>query len=87
MIALGPNIKFLPGEYWDFWDHVVPITDRSLCELLRKLDFQIVKCVPRFLPYTTRGRMPQASVLVYMYLRLPFAWRFLGGQFLIRAQV
>jgi predicted SAM-dependent methyltransferase len=21
LIALGPNIKYLPGEYWDFFDH------------------------------------------------------------------
>lgn len=87
LILLGPNIRFLPGQYWDFWDHLVPITDRSLCELLRKLDFSIVKCVPKFLPYTTRSRLPQAGFLVYLYLKLPLAWRFFGRQFLIRAQV
>jgi SAM-dependent methyltransferase len=34
LIALGPNIKFLPGSYWDFWDHYVPLTDLSLEEAL-----------------------------------------------------
>ncbi|MFH1743488.1 MAG: glycosyl transferase, partial [bacterium] len=84
-IALGPNLRYLPGEYWDFWDHLIPITDRSLTELLENLDFEIVNCYPRFLPYTTRSRLPQAPWLVRLYLKAPLVWKFMGGQFLIRA--
>lgn len=86
LVALGPNLRFLPGEYWDFWDHLTPITDRSLVELLENLDFQTVDCFDRFLPYTTRSGLPKALWLVKLYLGLPFAWRFLGKQFLIRAR-
>src|SRR2546423_14060919 len=32
LIAMGPNIKYLPGEYWDFWDHHLPLTETSLSE-------------------------------------------------------
>lgn len=85
-IALGPNLRFLPGTYWDFWDHLVPITDRSLVEVLEVQGFQIADCFPRFLPYTTRSRLPKAPFLVRLYLAFPPAWRILGGQFLVRAR-
>src|SRR5688572_8786796 len=52
IIALGPNIRFLSGTYWDFWDHHVALTDRSLSELLRLQGFRITRCHPRFLPYS-----------------------------------
>jgi SAM-dependent methyltransferase len=85
-IAMGPNMRFLHGEYWDFWDHIVAITDRSLVEILGYLDFEIVRCYPKFLPYTTQSRLPQSPALVRLYLRIPLAWRVMGGQFLVRAR-
>lgn len=84
-MALGPNLRFLPGTYWDFWDHLVPLTDRSLVEALETLDYEITEAIPRFLPYTTRSSLPQSPWLVRLYLANPWAWRILGGQFLVRA--
>src|SRR5213593_2943079 len=49
IICLGPNIKFIPGAYWDFWDHHVPLSESSLSELLRLNGFSIDLCIPRFL--------------------------------------
>lgn len=83
--ALGPNLRFLPTAYWDFWDHSVPITDRALVEILGVLGFRIVECIPRFLPYTTRSRLPQAPAIVCAYLWMPFLWPLVGRQFFIRA--
>ena len=85
LIALGPNLRFVGGEYWDFWDHLTPITDRSLAEILGALDFKVVEQRARFLPYTTRSALPQASWIVRLYLRLPFVWPWFGRQFLLRA--
>jgi len=85
-IALGPNVRFLPGAYWDFWDHVVPLSERSLAEILQALDFEIVETVPKFLPYTTRSALPQSAWLVALYLKIRPAWRLLGRQFLVRAR-
>jgi SAM-dependent methyltransferase len=85
-IALGPNVRFIAGAYWDFWDHHVPISDRSLTELLETSGFQVTDSHPRFLPYTTRSSLPQSPWLVRMYLKVPLAWRMLGAQFLIRAR-
>jgi len=85
-VALGPNLRFLTGEYWDFWDHYTPITDRSLVELLENLDLDVVDCRPKFLPYTTRSSLPKALWMIRAYLRFPPAWSILGKQFLIRAR-
>jgi SAM-dependent methyltransferase len=41
LICLGPNIKYLPGKYWDFWDHYLPLTELSLAEGLRNRGFII----------------------------------------------
>ena len=85
LVSMGPNLRFLPGEYWDFWDHHVPITDRSLTEILEVLGFRIVDCIPRFLPYTTCSSLPQNPWLVKWYLKLSWIWPLLGRHFLIRA--
>ncbi len=86
LMALGPNLRFLPGIYWDFWDHSVPITDRSLSELLVSLGFSLERVIPRFLPYTTCSKMPSSPALVRMYLRLPWVWPLFGRQFLVLAR-
>jgi SAM-dependent methyltransferase len=86
LICLGPNIRLLPGEYWDFWDHHVMISDRSLGELLELNAFQLEKCHAGFLPYTmSDGRHPNL-LLVRLYLRIRLAWKFMGKQFFIVAR-
>lgn len=83
IICLGPNIKYVPGAYWDFWDHLVPITEVSLAEILRLKGFSIQTSLPRFLPYSmSTGRTPPLP-LVRLYLKLPTLWRLLGKQFLV----
>ena len=84
-IILGPNLRFLPGLYWDYWDHYVPITDRSLVEVLGSLGFQILESRARFLPYTVCSRLPTWPMLVWLYLKSPWVWPFLGRQFFVRA--
>ncbi|MCC6531347.1 MAG: class I SAM-dependent methyltransferase [Burkholderiales bacterium] len=80
LMILQPNIRFVGHEYWDFIDHHTPLTDRSLAEALENLDMKIEVLIPRFLPYTTKSALPQASLLVRLYLLLPLAWRVLGKQ-------
>lgn len=85
LIAIGPNIRYLPGEYWDFWDHYLPLTERSLSEGLENLGFAVTTRLPRFLPYRMAGSRPVPRPLICLYLRLPFLWRFFGKQFLVIA--
>ena len=42
--------------------------------------FTILQLWPRFLPYTTRSKVPQHPLLVRLYLAFPPAWRLMGGQ-------
>lgn len=85
IICMGPNIKFVPGDYWDYWDHHVAITENSLAEALQLQGFQIDTCIDRFLPYTMSGGKQPPLILVSTYLKLRFAWRFFGKQFLVIA--
>ncbi len=85
IIVLQPNIRFLPGEYWDFFDHHTALTDRSLVEGLTLAGLTPTHVIPRFLPYTTKSRLPQAPWLVALYLKFPLAWRLLGKQALVVA--
>jgi len=85
LIAVGPNIKYLPGSYWDFWDHYLPLTELSLREALENRRFTIEECVPKFLPYTMVGGPQYPLVFLRLYLLMSFAWRFFGKQFLVVA--
>jgi SAM-dependent methyltransferase len=84
-IALGPNVRLLPGAYWDFWDHHVQISDRSLVELLTLNGFTIREQHAGFLPYTMSDGNQPNLLLVKLYLRLRVFWKLLGKQFLIVA--
>ena len=86
LIAMGPNAKYLTGTYWDFFDHYLPLTELSISELLNLSGLQVEQSIRRFLPYTmSMGRQP-ALWKVSLYLRMPFAWRLFGRQFLVIGQ-
>lgn len=86
IICLGPNIKFVPGLYWDYWDHYIPITDESISEALSLKGFRVTEKIDRFLPYSMSGGSNPPLFMVKMYLKLRFAWRLFGKQFLVVAQ-
>lgn len=84
LIVMGPNIRYVPGEYWDHIDHNIALTDRSMVEAMELAGFKRQRVVDRFVPYTmSEGGRRVPLWLVGLYLRLPFAWRFLGKQFFI----
>jgi SAM-dependent methyltransferase len=84
-IVMGPNIRFLYREYWDFYDHCLPLSDRSVAEGLRSAGFRIAENIPQFLPFRMNNNTPTHDVLVRAYLALPLAWKVLGKQFLVTA--
>ena len=85
-ILLGPNIRCLADRYWDYFDHHVPLSHASLCEVLALRGFRIDRVEPRFLPYTVKGTRLRWQWLVEAYLALrPFSSALLGRQFLIVA--
>lgn len=86
VVAMGPNIKYVPGAYWDFFDHYVELTECSLAEALSNSGFEIEQEVGRFLPYTmSQGRQPPLWTL-RVYLSMPLVWPLFGKQFLVVAR-
>jgi len=85
LIAMGPNIRYVPGAYWDFWDHHLPLSEKSLVEALENRGFVLEACWPKFLPYSMAGGPQYPMFLIRAYLRLPIAWRIFGKQFLVIA--
>ncbi len=86
LIAMGPNVRHVPGQYWDFFDHYLPLTERSLVEVLTKVGFEIDRSVDRFMPYTMVSKIQYPAVAIKIYLALPLAWKVWGKQFLVVAR-
>lgn len=80
VIIIQPNIRLVGAGYWDFIDHRVPLTERSLLETAELAGLRTVRLVTRFLPYSTKSRLPQDPRLVRLYLAFPPAWLLLGKQ-------
>jgi SAM-dependent methyltransferase len=86
VVILQPNIRLTGGAYWDFIDHHVALTERSLVEAGELAGLRTVQVVTRFLPFTTKGRLPQNARLVRLYLAFPPAQWLLGKQTLYIAE-
>jgi SAM-dependent methyltransferase len=80
VIVLQPDIKLVGNAYWDFIDHRVPLTGESLQEAAAFAGFEHDTLIGRFLPYSTKGRLPSHPLFVRAYLAFPPAWRILGKQ-------
>ena len=86
VIVLQPNIRLVGPRYWDFIDHKVALTERSLLEAAELAELRTVELITRFLPYSTKGRLPADPRLVRAYLAFPPAWRLMGRQTLLVAE-
>ncbi|MGO4885614.1 MAG: class I SAM-dependent methyltransferase [Bryobacteraceae bacterium] len=85
-IAMGPNGKYVGGAYWDFWDHHIALTERSMVEILELQGFRVESVIDRFLPYTMVNVRAYPLFLVSLYLMFPLAWKVMGKQFLVVAR-
>jgi SAM-dependent methyltransferase len=83
---MGPNFRFCGDEYFDCADHTLIFTHVAIAEHLYAAGFEPIKVVPRYLPYSFRGRLPPSRTLTRRYLSTPLAWRILGKQFLVVGQ-
>jgi ubiquinone/menaquinone biosynthesis C-methylase UbiE len=86
VICMQPNILYEPGRYWDYYDHILPLSHRSAAEGFAKNGFEIEKIVPRFVPFTTKSKLPTHPLFVRLYLALPVIWKVMGGQFVLIAR-
>jgi SAM-dependent methyltransferase len=81
LIAIGPNAKFT--SYWDFFDHHIALTELSLQEALELTGFLTRRVVGRFLPFTMVNARQYPLLFVSLYVKMPWAWRIFGRQFLV----
>ena len=86
IILMGPNVRFVPGAYWDFYDHHIPLTDKSVAELLEMEGFHVEVAYARVLPYTMSEGRSYPQWVLRTYLRMPAAWRIFGKQFVVVAR-
>jgi len=80
VIVLQPNIRLVGPRYWDFIDHKVALTERSLLEAAELAELRTVDLITRFLPYSTKGRLPSHPALVRAYLAARPLWWLMGRQ-------
>jgi SAM-dependent methyltransferase len=72
LTIVQPNFKYCAREYFDDYTHVSIYTDKGLCDLLAANGFKIVRCVPRFMPFSIKGSLPVHPWLIRLYLMSPF---------------
>lgn len=80
VVIVQPNIRLVGPRYWDFIDHKVALTERSLLEATELAGLRTISLVERFLPYSTKGRLPSHPGLVRAYLAIRPAWWLMGKQ-------
>ena len=86
LVILIPNIKYVKEDFWDYLDHSLPLTHRSMVEALTISGFTATEVFPRFLPYTIKNqRVHPPLMLLHVYLRTRWLWRFFGKQMLVVA--
>jgi SAM-dependent methyltransferase len=85
-LILQPNIRHVGFEYWDFFDHHIALTEKSLIEGLLIKGFKMKRVISKFLPFTTKSKIPQHPFLVWLYLKVPLVWRVMGKQSFLVAE-
>ncbi|HSB60475.1 MAG TPA: methyltransferase domain-containing protein [Vicinamibacteria bacterium] len=87
LLVLQPNFRLVPRRYFDFIDHQLILTDRSLLEALSVTGFELRELRTRFLPYTSKSFLPKWPLAVSVYLRLrPLQWALAGQTFAVAAR-
>ncbi|MCM8757679.1 MAG: class I SAM-dependent methyltransferase [Candidatus Omnitrophica bacterium] len=85
-LIIQPNIRYCYRDYWQFFDHISPLDDRSLVEILETNGFKIFECRPKFLPYTIKSKLPKSLFFLRLYLRVPLLQKIFGAQAFIYSE-
>ncbi len=82
---LQPNYRYAYKEYFDDYTHVTVYSHETLCDFLAANGYEVIECVPRFMPLTIKNRkMVVSEWLIRLYLSLPV--KPLGKQMLVIAR-
>ncbi|HSX45315.1 MAG TPA: methyltransferase domain-containing protein [Candidatus Saccharimonadales bacterium] len=80
LLILQPNIRLVGNQYWDYVDHTLPLTEKSLVEAFNLTGFKQTYCKVRFLPFTANSRLPAWPMLIKLYLKVPLIQLIMGKQ-------
>lgn len=86
LIILQPNIRLVKGKYWDFLDHTLPLTEKTIEEALQITGYSVQERRVRFLPYTTDSKLPVSPLMIRLFLKFRPAQLLLGKQSLFVAK-
>ena len=86
VMILGPNFRACTAEYFDYFDHHLALTEKSVAEALELSGFEVEVEQARTLPFSFRSRFPSSPGIVRLYLKMPWVWRFFGAQFFLVAR-
>lgn len=86
LMIMQPNARLVGGSFYDFFDHTLPLSEKGMAEALGVAGYEVLERRARFLPYTTKSRLPKWPVLVRLYLALPPAQWLFGKQMLVVAR-
>jgi SAM-dependent methyltransferase len=81
---LQPNYRYAFREYFDDYTHITAYSHVSMCDFLQANSYEVVRCVPRFLPLTLKSRLRVSPLLIRLYLLSPV--KPLGKQMLVQAR-
>jgi ubiquinone/menaquinone biosynthesis C-methylase UbiE len=84
LTILQPNYKLAYREYFDDYTHISVYSETSLCDFLSTHEFEIMECVPGFLPFSIKSRWPVSPALIRLYLNSPL--KPFAKQMLVRAR-
>src|SRR3989344_3519123 len=63
-LILQPNFRYCHKDYWMFFDHITPLDDRCMIEILEVNGFEVIECKPKFLPYSTKSNIPKSPLFI-----------------------
>ncbi|HUD06367.1 MAG TPA: class I SAM-dependent methyltransferase [Candidatus Saccharimonadales bacterium] len=86
VLILQPNIRLVGNKYWDYIDHTLPLTEKSLYEAFSLTNFKINYKKVRFLPYTTNSKIPAIPIFIKLYLKLAPIQFLMGKQTFVIGQ-
>jgi hypothetical protein len=87
ILILQPDIRYVGQNYWNYFDHHLPLSAPSVAEALEISGFIIDSVINKFLPYTMKSKIPTPPFLVYLYLKCPLIWKVMGKQCFISAHL
>jgi hypothetical protein len=68
---LQPNFTYCARNYFDDYTHKTIYTAEGFLNFLQDRGFKVVTCIPRYLPFSFKSRLPRPLWLIRLYLRLP----------------